>query len=258
MTACSAVPRRAAPRRPGGVWSGAVSASAPSPFPVPLPPPGRPRAFHRHLASPRRRACSCHTRSWGSRRRHGSRPAHLPLRPPASRRHGCLPFPAQHGEVLRGRGWRTAPAATLRLLRHARLACLHGGEAGGVHRLAAVGREGTRWKKGAGEWGYPPGRVQIESLRPQRQFGGRHRERAWGREGAAGAWGPCACGQLGSEALAMWGEAPSAHWTALSPCLRAIALVPVLPSRLLYGVTFCVGVKMKRGTVHLLLRGIGE
>lgn len=146
--------RRAAPRRAALGGRGLEhrrfrfrSLSAP----VPLPPPRRPRAFHRHLASPRRRARSCHARPRGSRlrRRHGSPPVHLPLRPPAGRRHGCLPFPAQHGEVLRGRGRRTAPAATLRLLRHARLARLHGGEAGGFRRLAAVGRESI----GKREWG---------------------------------------------------------------------------------------------------------
>lgn len=43
--------------------------------------------------------------------------------------------------MLWGRGWRLAAAAALRLLRHARLARLHGGEAGGAHRLTAVGRE---------------------------------------------------------------------------------------------------------------------
>ena len=74
-------------------------------------------------------------------RRHGSRFVRLPLRPPVSRRHGCLPLSAQHGEVLWRRGRRLAPAAALRLLRHARLARLHGGEAGGAHRLAAAGRE---------------------------------------------------------------------------------------------------------------------
>lgn len=95
--------------------------------PVPLPPPGRPRAFHRHLASVAPRGLLLPRAPPGLRLRHGSRPAFLPLRPPASRRHGCLSLPAQHGEVLRGRGRRPAPAAALRLLRHARLARLHGG-----------------------------------------------------------------------------------------------------------------------------------
>lgn len=125
MTARSAEPGRAAPAGRGlerrrfrfrSLFSSPVTASWPasrlSPAPCVAAPPAR----------------SCHARPRGSRlrRRRGSRSV-LPPRPLASRRHGCLPFPAQHGEVLRGRGRRSAPAATLRLLRHARLACLHGG-----------------------------------------------------------------------------------------------------------------------------------
>lgn len=109
--------------------------------PVPLPPPGPPRAFHRHLASAAQSSPLLPRAPPGLRLRHGSRPTRLPLRSPVSRRHGCLPLPAQHGEVLWGRGRRLAPAAALRLLRHARLARLHGGEAGGAHRLATAGRE---------------------------------------------------------------------------------------------------------------------
>lgn len=151
--------------------------------------------------------------------------------------------------MLRGRGWRTAPAATLRLLRHARLACLHGGEAGGAHRLAAVGREPVG-KRERGGWGYSWGRVQTERLRPQPQFGG-----AAPRPGLVPR-GCCRC--LGTVCLCpAWrrgfghvGRGTFRPLTALSPCLRAIALVPTQPSRLINGVTFCVGVKMKRGTIY--------
>ena len=130
--------------------------------PVPLPPPGPPRAFHRHLAlaaQPGPLLPRAHP-GLRLRRRHGSRSVRLPLRPPVSRRHGCLPLPAQHGEVLRGRGRhrRLAAAAALRLLRHARLARLHGGEAGGAHRLTAVGREPDGEREPRGGMGSSPGK----------------------------------------------------------------------------------------------------
>lgn len=79
MTAPSAAPRRAAAAGRGLERRRFRFRSLSAP--VPLPPPGRPRAFHRHLASPRRRASSCYARPRGSRlrRRHGSRLAQLTL-----------------------------------------------------------------------------------------------------------------------------------------------------------------------------------
>lgn len=204
------------PRRAGRAGSGAA------PFPLPLPLCSRPVTAS-SLAS-RLSPAPCVGRAAGPapatrappglRLRHGSRPGRLPLRPPASRRHGCLPLPAQHGEVLRGRGRRLAPAAALRLLRHAGLARLHGGEAGEAQRRAAAGREpDSERERGGGGWGHPPGRVRIRSLQLQlrRQFDPRQREWAPAREGTTGAWEPCVGGRFGGESSAMWGEAPSAH-----------------------------------------------
>lgn len=214
MTARSAWPRRAAGRGLERRRFRFRSLSAP----VPLPPPGRPRAFHRHLASVAPRGLLLPRAPPGLRLRHGSRPAFLPLRPPASRRHGCLSLPAQHGEVLRGRGRRPAPAAALRLLRHARLARLHGGEAG------AIGwplRGGNLTEKGSGGWGPPLGRVPIGSLRPQRPSARRQRPRGRGREGAPDAWGPYAGGQW-RRGLGHVGRGTFRPLTALSPSFGAI------------------------------------
>lgn len=131
-----------------------VSASALSPLPSRYRLLARLAPFAGTLRRLRSRACSLPRAPLGLRlrRRQGSRPACLLHRPPASRRHGCLPLPTQHGEVLRGRGWRSAPPAALRLLRHARLARLHGGEATGPQRLAAARREPDRERERGRGW----------------------------------------------------------------------------------------------------------
>lgn len=248
MTSRSAAPCRAAPAGRGlerrRFRFRSVSA------PVPLPPPGRPRAFHRHLVSAVLPGPLLPRVPPGLRRRHGSRPARLLLRPLASSRHGCLPLPTQHGEVLWGRGRRLAPAAALRFLRHARLARLHGGEAGEAQRRAAAGRE-------------PDG----------------ERERGDGvipREGSLS--GACSFGCGGSltggsesgpgaerELPVLGDRVPVASLAArarpcgerhLPPTDRPLLvpsrhpLLPAQPSRLINGVRCSVGVKMKRGTIY--------
>lgn len=251
MTVGSAEPRRAAPAGRGLERRRFRFRSLPPA--VPLPPPGRPRAFHRHLASLRRRPLLPRApRGLPAPARHGSRSVRLPLRPPARRRHGRLPFPAQHGEVLRGRGRRAAPAAALRLLRHAGLASLHGGEAGGAQRLVAGGRE-PDGEKGSGGMGSSPGTgPNPEPESPAAVLGGgigsgRELPRLGGRApvaSPAARASPC-------------GEAPSDADRPL-PAPSRLPPVPAPLSRLTDGGRRRVGVKGKRGTTHLLLRGRGK